>query len=560
MRHDRAMRPIGIMGLTGRLGMSSNLERFTSTSAFRKTRRGYRVASKSVSPGPAALHIPVRRRTAVNIAVGQSSRFGRTARILRPYAAIVASLALITLFYWNEPFAKETTVGFTFLLAVLVIAAFFGFAPSILMSVAATLVYDYFFLPPLLTWDLTDERDWIALSAFLITAMVGSTLSERARKETREARQRRRESEQLYDLSQRLLTSGESMELCNAIPTEIVEAFGAKAAALFICENKTVFYSPGNTEQLDAARLQACLLHEDVEISNLDGAIFIPLRLRFKEVGSIAITGVDLSKATLESMGSLITIAIERSRAIKEIGRIEALRESERLKSALLDAIAHEFRTPLTAMKISVTGMLSDLHFDREQYRDLLGMIDEGCDRIDQLVSQVSEMSRLESGETKLRFERYSVGELIDAALVECKKMLGSRPIERRVANRDVAIRADLTWAAKILVHLLMNANLYSTPGTPITIRTEVRNGFVIFSVSDQGPGIEPSELKRIFEKFYRGNEHRCRIQGTGMGLPIAKAIVEAHGGTISVKSKVGEGSTFSFSLPIDRSLEVGGE
>jgi two-component system, OmpR family, sensor histidine kinase KdpD len=516
------------------------------------------MASKSVSPGPAALRKPVRRTTVVNIAAIQPSPFGRAARMLRPYAGILASLTLITLFYWNEPFAKETTVGFTFLLAVLVIAAFFGFVPSILMSVAATLVYDYFFLPPVLTWDLTDERDWIALTAFLITAIVGSTLSERARKETREARQRRRESEQLYELSQRLLTSGESMELCNAIPLEIVEAFGAKAAALFVCENKTVFYSPGNTGQLDAARLQACLLHEDVEISNQDGAIFIPLRLRFKEIGSIAITGVDLSKATLESMGSLITIAIERSRAIKEIGRIEALRESERLKSALLDAIAHEFRTPLTAMKVSVTGMLSDLHFDREQYRDLLAMINEGCDRIDQLVGEISEMSRLESGETKLRFSRHSVGELIDAALLECKSVLDSRRIERGVANEDVPVRADLTWAAKILVHLLMNANLYSAPGAPIAIRTEVRNGFVIFSVSDRGPGIEPSELKRIFEKFYRGSEHRCRVQGTGMGLPIAKAIVEAHGGTISVKSKLGEGSTFSFSLPIDRSLEVG--
>jgi len=208
-------------------------------------------------------------------------------------------------------------------------------------------------------------------------------------------------------------------------------------------------------------------------------------------------------------------------------------------------------------MKLSVTGMLSDLHFDREQCKEMLLMIDEGCDRIDQLVGEVSEMSRLESGETKLHFAQQSVGELIDAALSACKIMLSTRPIERGLANRDVPIRIDLLWASKILVHLIANANLYSAPGEPITIRAETRNGSVVFSVADRGPGIDPQEIKRVFEKFYRGKDHRCRIQGTGMGLAIAKAIVEAHGGTIGVTSKTGEGSVFYFSLPMDHSSEV---
>jgi two-component system sensor histidine kinase KdpD len=185
-------------------------------------------------------------------------------------------------------------------------------------------------------------------------------------------------------------------------------------------------------------------------------------------------------------------------------------------------------------------------------------MIDEGCDRIDHLVGEVSEMSRLESGAIRLEFTRHSVGELIDAALADCTGALGSRRLERGTANESVAIRADLPWAAKVLVHLIDNANLYSSPGAPITLRTETKNGLVFFSVADRGPGIDQTEVGRIFEKFYRGKEHRCRVQGTGMGLPIAKAIVEAHAGTIGVTSKVGEGSVFYFSLPIDRSLELG--
>src|SRR5580704_7282562 len=151
---------------------------------------------------------------------------------------------------------------------------------------------------------------------------------------------------------------------------------------------------------------------KDVQVETEKALAFVPLRLGINLIGTIGIADSTLSLATLESLGSLVTIAIERARAIEQVGKIEALRENERLKSALLDAITHEFRTPLTAMKISVTGMLSDLNFDREQCRDLLNMIDEGCDRIDHLVDEVAEMSRLESGEIQLDFKRYSVGDL----------------------------------------------------------------------------------------------------------------------------------------------------
>lgn len=514
------------------------------------------MSAKLLSPHSAApFGLP--RSTPAGIARAETSRPSTARRIAQKfgsYAASLAAVALITLTLRNQPLATEAVTGFTFLLAVLVSSALAGYGPSILMSVAATLAYDYFFIPPVNTWNITDYRDWVALSAFLVTSLVGSTLSAWARRQTAEADRRRREAEQLYDLSQRLLVAGDSLELANAIPTDIAEAFGVKAAGLFLFEGQKVFYSPGGSPFLDAGRLKASIGYNDVRIEADEGVSFVPLRLGINVMGSIGIAQTELSETTLEAVGSLVTIAIERARAIEQVGKIEALRESEHLKSALLDAITHEFRTPLTAMKISVTGMLSDLQFDREQCRELLSMIDEGCDRIDQLVSEVSEMSRLESGETRLNFERHSTGELIETALGECKKLLGTRSIETGTANDEVPIRADLFWATKVLVHLISNANLYSSLGEPITIRTETRDGFVLFNVADRGPGIERSEIKRIFEKFYRGKEHRCRVQGTGMGLSISKAIVEAHGGTIRVDSKEGEGSVFSFSLPIDRS------
>jgi two-component system sensor histidine kinase KdpD len=489
---------------------------------------------------------------------GDVSTLKRVAKAIGSPAVGVSAVLLITEIYRHVPLANVTTVGFTFLLAILVASTIGGLRTAIAMSVAATLAFDYYFIPPIDTWNITDPQDWVALSTFLITSVVGSSLSAWARRQTRVALGQRREAEQLYDLSQRLLSAGDSLALCNAIPSDVADAFGARAAALLLTEGQTIFFSPGGLHQIDAAQLKASLGSRDVQIEGDKGLSFVPLRMGINAIGSIAIAETALSVTTLESLGSLVTIAIERARAIEQVGKIEALRENERLKSALLDAITHEFRTPLTAMKISVTGMLSDLNFDREQCKDLLTMIDEGCDRIDHLVDEVSEMSRLESGETQLDFKRHSAGELIEAALNDCRAVLGSRTIERGIANEAVAIRADLFWATKVLVHLISNANLYSSPGAPITIRTETKHGLVFFSVADRGPGISQNELGRIFEKFYRGEDHRCRVQGTGMGLPISKAIIEAHAGTIGATSKLGEGSIFYFSLPIDRSSEVG--
>ena len=518
-------------------------------------------SATSHSPSPLGLSnvFGVSRAEAAARRQAELRQGGTSHRIVRAVGAHALGLFaifLITQFYRHEPLANVTTVGFTFLLAVLVAAAVSGFGPSLLMSLVATLCFDYYFIPPVGTWNITDSRDWVALTAFVITAVVGSSLSTLLKRQTRQARQQRHEAEQLYNLSQRLLEAGDSLALCNAMPQDMVDAFGVRAVALLLAESQTVFYSAGASHQFDAAQLKASLENKAVRIDDEANISYLPLRLGIRVVGTLGIVDPALSFETLEAISSLLTIAIERARAIEEVGKIEALKESERLKSALLDAITHEFRTPLTAMKISVSGMLSDMEFDREQCHELLTMIDEGCDRIDHLVEEVSQMSRLETGDVKLELDRHSVGELIDSALADCRPLLGSRPIERGAANEDVRLRVDLFWATKILAHLIANANLYSTPGQPITIRTETSRGLVIFSVADRGPGIDPADLSRLFEKFYRGKEHRCRVQGTGMGLPISKAITEAHGGTMRAASRAGEGSVFSFTLPIDRSLE----
>jgi two-component system sensor histidine kinase KdpD len=469
------------------------------------------------------------------------------------YAAALAAVLAITYFYHETHRFNPTTVAFTYLLAILGVSALWGLWISVFMSFVAALTYNFYFLPPVGTLTIADPQNWVALVTFLATSILASDLSSRARNQAAEANRRRHEVERLYRFSQRLLSAGNPIELLNAIPRQIVDTFEVGAAALFLADKQKVYRSGMNLPQLDAAYLKAVVAREELQIDAEHSVCFAPLRLGSRILGSMGISGPVLSRESLEAMGTLIAVAVERAHAIEMVGKTEAAREGERLKSALLDAITHDFRTPLTSMKASVTTLLSAAKLDGVQRDELLHIIDEECDRLNRLVGEAAEMARLEAGEVKLQMESVRVDDLIAGALDICKGVLGTRPIRIELKNPDLAVRADVARAKEVLVHLIQNANLYSSPDHAITISAEEREEFVQFSVADQGPGIGEAELGLIFDKFYRGTDQRYRVQGTGMGLPIAKAIVEAHGGTIGVISQVGHGSVFSFTLPIVR-------
>jgi two-component system sensor histidine kinase KdpD len=475
--------------------------------------------------------------------------------ILARYATALAAVSIITFFYLHTHRFNVTTVAFTYLLAILGVSAVWGLAVSVFMSIAATLAYNYFFLPPTGTFTVADPQNWFALVTFLVTSVLASDLATRARSQAEEANRRRREVERLYGFSQRLLTAGNPIELLNAIPRQIVETFEVGASALFLSDKQKIYRSGTNLPQLDADYLKAIAAREDFRIDEEHSVCFAPLRLGSRVLGSVGISGPVLSRQSLEALGTLIAVAVERAHAIEMVGRTEAAREGERLKSALLDAITHDFRTPLTSMKASVTSLLSDAKLNEAQRTELLNIINEECDRLNRLVGEAAEMARLEAGEVKLQLEPLRIDELVSEALDTCRGVLGTRPIEIKIKNPDIRVYADLARATEVLVHLIQNANLYSSPDEPITISAEESDDFLVFSVADRGPGIGEAELGLIFDKFYRGADQRYRVQGTGMGLPIAKAIVEAHGGTIGVVSQAGHGSVFSFSLPIAKGV-----
>jgi two-component system, OmpR family, sensor histidine kinase KdpD len=467
------------------------------------------------------------------------------------FAAALGIIAAITVFYGKTPLVNVTTVALTFLLAVLVVSTLWGLTVSVPMSVVAVLAMDYFFVPPIGALTVTDPQDWVALFAFLAVAVIGSHLAARARQQAAEASARRRVLEKLYAFSRDLLESSNVMELMNRVPTQIVNTFEVGAAALFVAEKQKVYRSGPVMPQLDTDILKSVMAREEPVTDTSNGLCFVPVRLGLRAVGSLGISGRTLSWPTLESIATLVAMAMEHARDAEQVAQTEAGRQGEQLRTALLDAVTHALRTPLTSIKASVTDLLSNQGLVAEQRHELLMIIDEETDRLNRLVGEAGEMARLDAGEVELDLQPHPIEDLINASLEHCRGSIANRTVEVHVAKGLPQVRIDLARAREVLVNLIDNANKYSQANQPISITAEACDRMVTVSVADDGGGIDDLEQARVFEKFYRGKNQRYNVEGTGMGLPIAKAIVEAHGGSISLMSKRGHGSVFSFRLPV---------
>jgi two-component system sensor histidine kinase KdpD len=258
-----------------------------------------------------------------------------------------------------------------------------------------------------------------------------------------------------------------------------------------------------------------------------------------------------MSSGSIEALGSLISAAVERMNAIDSLAHAEAARESERLRTALLDSVTHDLRTPLTSIKASVSTLRSNAHIKPEDEADLLAVIEEEADRLNRLVGEAVEMAQLDERQVQLRTEPNDIAVAVQAAISDLPLIKDQHPIDIRVAPSLPKAIFDPEWIRKVLRHLIENAAKYSQPGSAIFISSEAKGDRILTSVADRGSGIDDLERSMIFDKFYRGQSQRFRTQGTGMGLAIVRAIVEAHGGAIDVTSQLGSGSVFTFSLPI---------
>lgn len=467
------------------------------------------------------------------------------------FAICAVAVAAITYGYAEFIHVNPTTVGFTLLLAVLLVSAAWGLAPAVFTAILATLAYNFFFFPPAGTFTIADPQNWIALATFLITAIVASQLADRARQQALDANRRRHDVERLYAFSQNLLAIDSILELLNAIPARVVDAFGVTAAAMYLMDGAKTYYSDLAAQgMIDPEALRVTAGRGEPTSDEAAGRYFAPLRIGVRPVGAVGVVGGSLSRETLEAMGGLIAISVERGRAIEQLSRAEAARESEKLRTALLDSVTHEFRTPLTSILASANVLISDEQLDDAGRKELLAVISEEGERLNRLVGEAAEMAQLDARQVELQFRPHDIGEAIEGALEESSRVLNGHAVQVNMPDDLPKVRMDLKRIQEVLTQLLDNAGKYAAAGTPICITAETSDRSLKVSVADRGPGIDSFEQGMIFEKFYRGRGQRS-VQGTGMGLAIVKAIVEAHGGSVGVTSQLGHGSVFHFSIPL---------
>jgi len=432
-------------------------------------------------------------------------------------------------------------------LFILLLAAEWGLRYAVVIAVMSTALYNLFFLPPIGTFTITDPQNWLALFAFLATAIVASRLSERARDEASEARARQHEVEALFRLSRELLATESVSSLVTSIPAAVASITGATSTLFYLLEGERLYQA--GTKRISEIELP----HLHQLASSLGGVtedgdeLQIPIHTGVRPKGLLILRGAVLSHVTAEAIGGLISISIDRSQAVESIARNEAARESERLRTLILDSITHELRTPLTSIKGAATALL-DGNIKPEENDELLTIIDEESDRLNRLVSEAVEMAQLDAQQVQMHFASVDVRAVVDAARQSYSWIEDQHELRIDVQD-DLRVRADAAMIEKVVCNLLENAAKYSKPGSPITISAEGNGGKTILSIADQGAGIDPSEQALIFERFYRGRLQALGTSGTGMGLAISRAIVDAHGGSIGVTSQPGRGSVFTVTL-----------
>ncbi|WP_085947567.1 MULTISPECIES: ATP-binding protein [Acidobacterium] len=448
--------------------------------------------------------------------------------------------------------SSPTTVALTLLLYILVLAARWGLRYAVVASIAAAACFNFFFLPPVGTFTIADTQNWVALFAFLGSAIVASHLSSRIQQEARQAKERERELGMLFELSRSLLQTDKVAELLEAIPECIASATGTPAVLLYVERGAQMFHTQdAAVADLQGLDVRAAVHLTEVRVAGSSGWTILPVRSGIRPRGVLVMRGISASRETLESLARLVSIGIDRAEALEDAARSEAAKESERLRMVLLDSITHELRTPLTAIKASATALLSGGNISPENRKDMLVVIDEESDRLNRLIAQATQMGQLEASSMRMEFAACRVEDLIADAVRSSTFSLAGHPLESSIAHDCPPVLADAIWIERAIANLLLNAAKYSPPGSPIQIVAARCDNHVSISITDDGPGIDPEEKEMLFERFYRGQRFRGRISGTGLGLAICRAVVTAHRGSIDVQNLAGRGARFTVTLPV---------
>ncbi len=473
-------------------------------------------------------------------------------------AGVILAVGLVNL--GLSQFTGPRVPGFVFLLSVMLLALFLGRGPVFLAGAASALAWDYFFLPPRFTFIIANVEDGMLFGLYFVVAIVLGQLVARIRSQELAERQREERATALYQLTRELAQAGTRDEVVWQLIAEVGRMFSAPAAVVLAYAN-TLRAHPDSALTLSEKEFsvaewafrnrQAAGKFTDT----LPGAdcLHLPFTTERAVVGvlSVQLPASTLSLARrdlLEAFVRQAALVLDRValRAASEQSKLVA--ESERLSNALLSSISHELRTPLAAITSAASALTDTKSRDPNFGAAMIAEIQEATARLNRLVGNLLDVTRLDSGHVRPRLDWCDAGDLAQTTVRTLKRELAGRVVKVEIAEKLPLARLDFTLMQQALTNLLLNAAVHTPAGTPVWLQVRYEGGRLIFSVADGGPGLPPDLLPRIFEKFFRAPN--APAGGSGLGLSIVKGFGEAHEGEITVANRPGGGAVFSLSLP----------
>jgi two-component system, OmpR family, sensor histidine kinase KdpD len=483
-----------------------------------------------------------------------------------PYGWAMAVVALATGAAWlTLPFFELANLVMVYLLGLVVVATRYGRGPSLMASIVSVAALDFFFVPPVFTFAVTDVRYLFMFVVMLVVGLVTSSLAARIRMQADAARQREQRTAALYAMSRELASTRGLDELLTIAVRHVSEVFRSQIVVLLPASAEGGLASwSGGQFTLDSNELGvAKWVHEHHQpaglgTSTLPGAaaLYLPLQAPRGPVGVLGIRPADRHALDspdqlhqLETFANQTALAIERAHLADEAQQAQVRIETERLRNSLLSSVSHDLRTPLATIKGAATTMLDNgAKLDDSTRHELLESVREESDRLNRLVQNLLEMTRLESGALQLRREWHPLEEVIGAALSRLGRELTGRRVDTHVPSDLPLVPIDDVLVEQVLVNLLDNAVKYTPTNSPIRILATATDEAVTVEVADHGPGLPRGDEDKVFEKFYRGLPGG---RGAGLGLAIAQGIVKAHGGHIWAQNLPEGGVAFLFTLPL---------
>ena len=436
--------------------------------------------------------------------------------------------------------------GLLFLLIVALMALFCGFWQATVISIVALACQVYYFVPPTYAWSVADSRNYVSLLVFECTALMVSRLSAREEKSSRESDRRRQDMERLYRLSRQTLTLDLNRVPGPKVLELIVEIFDVEAAAIFdadLVAIDTWGSWPADVKEL-ARNTYLFDISQDDAMLRLSRRV---LRLGTVPIGALLLRG-KVTPLAMDAIASLAAITFDRYRSFANETRAEAAHQSEQLRTTVLDRLAHEFKTPLTAIRTASAGLLEigDLS---SMHADLAKLIEEESIALNDLTTRLLQTARLEPGEFDVNKEQVAIADVIEEVVAEQSGQVGDHAIEVSIHDRTLVTRGDRELLAAIVRQFVDNAAKYSYPGSKIGISAEQSASEIVIAVHNEGDPIRLQDREKIFERYYRCPESEHRAPGTGIGLSIARKAAEIHHGHVWVISDKQEGTTFFLSI-----------